>query len=1075
PTTTTNSFVYNLSPELTARNPHVLAHAASHQELLDRLPPGTLFQLAMISQRLGMELDKLSSNELEKLLGNNDKMTMVATALQSAKGGETSINHEKDISGSASLDEIAKELDWEAEQIIEGNGEMLGWRSERDTRYGGKIAFTLSLKINEPQKGGSSASSSSIVRRPSRPFDLARDATFTFQPPCTRGSSLFSRVFGSHRFIRVELSKKILSETSVWNTDGERRRTGRNQMHEWLCRPLVIFGRVFVPILAKGGTIFYFLEGKDRIGGEFERALNGRIDYGITEIRTVKELLEWWVPLEHNQKQGMAKLVTRLELGFSDTLPGVLIPPENVRKSDDITRYVNNEKVIFTDGAGLMTPSTALALAKKYLWKEGDRPSELPLAFQIRIRVAKGVLLVEHDKLNNQTFNEPFGVTLRSSMIKANQGRQDLRPGPVEGLHILDAACCILNVVKPAPISSAGGSRLSAQFITILVDCDVKKAVFLELQRNAMQNEVKAWTSIGLTGEGKNRRLDRSTQLYLTHLIGKSQNFAAILKSQELGGAAKGLGYKMYDKKEDWEDPDDENADDVSGWPMRKVKALQNALDACINVYGSAYWTEIWQDVVISALRRLISRFHLTVERSASGFFQPDPTGELKEGQVFFRPQADMLDPATGLRTDTVLGGVIIGRHPALLPTDMRKVEAVHIESLAKYTGIIFCSIKGEIPLAAICAGGDYDGDCLHDLTLTDEAMIIWEPTIVKDFKNAPLHFREPPRDFNNNFDKVTTEVSIVHRELCHLSEPEYSMRIAEHLLGSVGDFDSFSIYSTFWDMSVCMHGLRGIPTLELAHKFNTLMDAKKAGLRIKDHILRDDKEVWTPFEVPIWRQRQKGKEPVPFSNQKRELPYLNKVIPVLNQLIYAGESEIRHAMANMRGHLKGTQSNVGQPEMDEDLAAPWMEKKQQAASDMALKRELDAIEEIVRTCHNRLLQINAEANTPNGLRLYPSRIHQLCQDFQSNPSADKVPSLVARVEASTGHRPILQQVKASCAYVLEMEKARRGSKESGFPWIVAMKELCTMKADVVGEGDTLTMPRDIDDRRDVHKNWRSI
>ncbi|KAG8797208.1 hypothetical protein FRC17_007817 [Serendipita sp. 399] len=442
----------------------------------------------------------------------------------------------------------------------------------------------------------------------------------------------------------------------------------------------------------------------------------------------------------------MAKLVTRLELGFSDTLPGVLIPPENVHRSDDITRYVNNEKVIFTDGAGLMTPSVAYALAQKYFRKDGDRPREVPLAFQVRIQTAKGVLLVDPVMLTNGEINGPFRIKLYESMIKANQGRPPKRSGPVEGLHILDAACCILNIVKPAPVSSADGSRLSAQFITILSDCGVPNELFLGLQEKSLRKELEAWTSITFIGTQEKFTLDQSTRTNLASMISKSQNFALSLKQRELGGAARGLGYKKYNKKENWEDSDEEGADDeeesldpmkafesfttttttgtmdinsatpafshnpISGWPMTKARALHDALLAGVEVHKSVYWVKIWHEVAKAAMQRIVAKFHFTVERSASGFFQPDPTGLLNEGEVFFRPKGVMTDSETGLRIQSVTGEVIIGRHPALLPTDMRKVSAVNIPLLEDFQGIIFCSVKGEIPLAALCAGGDYDG-----------------------------------------------------------------------------------------------------------------------------------------------------------------------------------------------------------------------------------------------------------------------------------------------------------------------------------------------------------------------------
>ncbi|KAG8821045.1 hypothetical protein FRC18_011525 [Serendipita sp. 400] len=1112
--------IHGLPAELSNRNPHVLAHAPAHQHLLDRLPPGTLFQLAMMCQRNNINLDTVPSDKLQPLLGKNSKMRMVSAVLAAARGREiSSMELDDDLPRNASVLKIAKELDWEAEQIIRGTGEMLGWRQERETPYGGKIQFALGLRMNETQVPQKGSKPNSLVRTASGAFDLAKDAYFEFQAPSTRGSSIFPRVFGSHRFLRVKISAKILNETSVWGTTGERRSKGREQVQRWMKRPIVIFGRVFAPLLEKDGTVFYFLEGKDRIGEEFERVVGPGADYGITSIRTIKQLLAWWVPLEHNLNQGMSKLVTRLELGFSDTLPGILIPPENVERSDDITRYVDGEKVIFTDGAGLMTPSVARALADKYPRKEGEHSRELPLAYQIRIQTAKGVLLVDPVMLTSGDINGPFCIKLYESMIKANQGHKPIRPGPVNGMHILDAACCMLNVVKPAPVSSSNGSRLSAQFITILSDCGVPNEIFLALQENSLRKELEAWTEISVIETPRGRILDRSTRLNLAQMIGKSQSLAMELKQQELGGAAKGLGYKKYNKKERWEDDDNDVADEdeeeedttkpfasfsskapssvdversghafghneISGFAMKKARALRDAFIAGMEVHKSSYWTKIWHDVVESAMQSIVAKFHFTVERSASGFFQPDPTGLLNEGEVFFRPKGVMTDSITGLRIQSVTGEVVIGRHPALLPTDMRKVTAVDIPLLADFQGIIFCSVKGELPLAAICAGGDYDGD---------EAMIIWEPSIVQPFKNAPLHFREPPAGFKDNFDKVTTPVNLVYQECGQLSEPEYSTKIAQHLLGSVGEGDSFSIYNSFWNMSVCKFGLRGTPegrnpTTDMAHKFNFLMDGKKAGIRIKDDVLASDKKEWTLYDDPLWRQRQKkqdSNESIPFSDGKKKVPYLNGITQILDHLLDAGDKQLNRAINDMNEILQSlrwdtppSQSFNPAIDMDPDLAAPWRAAKERAKQDQEVRRDVDAIEQIVKLLYKKLTDINADAaRNPKGLSNYSSNIREMCRNFRAYPVASDVPSFVAQCAPETANI-YLHQVKASCAYVYEMETTR-GGKEKGFPWIVAMRDLCMIKAmahrewEDPTENDLIAIPRSIYDRLETHKYWR--
>lgn len=119
----------------------------------------------------------------------------------------------------------------------------------------------------------------------------------------------------------------------MWSGNPDSRQRAKNKLKEWMIRPIVILGRVYSPLLEKDGSAFYFLEGRDNVGEEFDKR---KRDYGIKECTSVKDLLDWWIPFEYNGDQTISKLVTRLELGVSDTLPGVFIQPENVEIAEDI-------------------------------------------------------------------------------------------------------------------------------------------------------------------------------------------------------------------------------------------------------------------------------------------------------------------------------------------------------------------------------------------------------------------------------------------------------------------------------------------------------------------------------------------------------------------------------------------------------------------------------------------------------------------------------------------------------------------------------------------------------------------
>jgi RNA dependent RNA polymerase len=327
---------------------------------------------------------------------------------------------------------------------------------------------------------------------------------------------------------------------------------------------------------------------------------------------------------------------------------------------------VNDDGVDFTDGAGLMTPSVSRSLLQKY---GGLSSHQLHLAYQIRIHTAKGVLLVDPVMLKNHQFSGPHQLKLYRSMCKASRGRAGLRPGPVNGLSILDAACCILCIVKPAPSSSSDGARLSSQFVTILSHGGVPDEVFIQLQSEALRKQLAVWTEIetetyysGQSGQ-QGKRLDENTRLRLVKTVLRSKGIHQMIKKKELGGMAKGLGYsrnRKADREDEVEDDDDleESSDEehpirmavksfeslasvgtvsgkvkrivdpwdnneISGLPSMKSQQFIIALIAGIDVPKSNYWYKVWLDLAKTAMFSFVSKFHITVERSASGFFQP--------------------------------------------------------------------------------------------------------------------------------------------------------------------------------------------------------------------------------------------------------------------------------------------------------------------------------------------------------------------------------------------------------------------------------------------------------------------
>jgi hypothetical protein len=149
-------------------------------------------------------------------------------------------------------------------------------------------------------------------------------------------------------------------------------------------------------------------------------------------------------------------------------------------------------------------------------------------------------------------------------------------------------------------------------------------------------------------------RLDEMTRLRIAKLIGRNQALALMIKKCELAGEARGYGFgRTKPLRAEEEELDEEvpsasgiqryesfssqmtasqqvekavetwSHNEISGFPAFKSMALQDALYAGIEVWKSRYWFNIWKDLAKGAMLQIVSKFHLSVEKSASGFFQP--------------------------------------------------------------------------------------------------------------------------------------------------------------------------------------------------------------------------------------------------------------------------------------------------------------------------------------------------------------------------------------------------------------------------------------------------------------------
>ena len=286
------------------------------------LPTGTFWEFARFAQDTSPDTSDFSEAMLvTTLVGDTD-----ARKRSNVEGVEVIRSWDSGAKLSEEDSHWLQELDWEAEAIVEDKGRMLGigvdgdMGDKADTRYGGRVGFCATLHCEDGQQ--------SATLNPQK-----FSGRIVLEKPVMRSSCLFTRIWGSHRFLRLKLSDRLLDRIS---------KDEAGQLRKWLqdycSRPIHILGRTFHPLVEKEGTVYYFQHGQDRIGFRAMEDLGkNRKDYGVgKDIGTTEGLLQWWLAPEHNRNQAMSKLATRLHLGISGTLPGVFIKPENVTIVPDI-------------------------------------------------------------------------------------------------------------------------------------------------------------------------------------------------------------------------------------------------------------------------------------------------------------------------------------------------------------------------------------------------------------------------------------------------------------------------------------------------------------------------------------------------------------------------------------------------------------------------------------------------------------------------------------------------------------------------------------------------------------------
>lgn len=106
---------------------------------------------------------------------------------------------------------------------------------------------------------------------------------------------------------------------------------------------------------------------------------------------------------------------------------------------------------------------------------------------------------------------------------------------------------------------------------------------------------------------------------------------------------------------------------------------------------------------------------------------------------------------------------------------------------------------------------GDYDGD---------KGLVIFQPEVVESFKEAPLHYSEPPPDIKKYFQRENVEVVSFLNRVAHLDDAAKINKLQEYLLGAGATRDTTVVgkYSSFHDVATYTLGYTHHETIRLAY-----------------------------------------------------------------------------------------------------------------------------------------------------------------------------------------------------------------------------------------------------------------
>ncbi|KAM5435792.1 hypothetical protein MferCBS31731_006049 [Microsporum ferrugineum] len=670
---------------------------------------------------------------------------------------------------------------------------------------------------------------------------------------------------------------------------------------------------------------------------------------------TVEQLVNWHILHPKNKHQEDCKLFNRIRLGLSRTTPTITLRPEEVIYDND----PRQEQM--SDGCALISKSLGKAIT------DSLGLSKVPACFQGRFAGAKGIWIVARDdqcpQVNGlrQTFETDRGYWM---VINASQLK--VKPPPCDRDVLLDKHQMTFDVSSYARTPQS--VYLNTQFLMVLQNAGINKEYLSSIIQMEADKFYDGYLEIIRTGDSA------ACRDWIKRMGGSTAVKATV----------------------------------SDGFPPDTLGQIIMLLDAGFLPSKLYFLRKLFKFYFDNYLQKL-GDLKIKIPKSTYVYCIADPYGVLEEGEVHLAPGDNWEDTPDLDGID-----ILVARAPAHLPSDIQKCRAIFHPALRHLKGVAIFSTKGDVPLASLLSGGDYDGD---------EVWACWEPGLVNPFRNQP--FQEIPKPEKYGLIKVSQRVG--NMPFNEFMDRAFLFNTSQNSLGICTNEHERFCYN--------LGGIGSPSAVDFSCLLSHLADTRKSG-----------------YEYPAANRLAYRRSIGPATPDNPA--YKNPDIPewkadnILDCLKF---EVIKNVTNKLHGRLNKDCPSDGILRVDGDLVAIWNMTWNRANQErnMASNKDktkctklLDAIQgtrkQVERACQSYMAN-----NLSYGAKI--TLASEILMAIQP-PEFDHKLSIVWR-ESENEWKKLL----ASCAY--------HSFPESLFPWHAAAKILCEIKCRAVGSWHGVTSP----------------